>query len=409
MPVQETAEPYTLKVPLAENLQKLPTYVFAELDEMKAKARARGVDLIDLGIGNPDVPTPEPIRKAIQEAAGKPENYHYPPFKGKQSFREAVANWMQKRYGVDINPETEVQALIGSKEGLGHLSFAYLNPGDVSLVPSPYYPVHSRATWLAGGVVHHLPLKEENNFLPDLDSIPADVLKKAKLLFLNFPNNPTAACADLDFYTKAVAFAKQHNLVLISDLAYSEICFDGYHPPSIFQVPGAKDVAIEFHSFSKSFSMAGCRVGFACGNAQIIKALYSRKTNLDYGVSGILQDRATYALTQGEQFLPEIIKVYQERRDVVVEGMNSLGWNIPKPKATMYVWLPVPERFKTSNAESKSKAFCQHLMDETGVVITPGVAFGDEGDQYFRISLVAPKEVLAQAIERMREKGIRYA
>ncbi len=391
-----------LKAP-ARRLTKLPTYVFAELDELKEAARKRGADLIDLGMGNPDRPTPPSIIKAIQEAVANPANHGYPLFKGKPEFRDAVADWMKRRYQVDINPMNEVQPLIGSKEGLAHLTFAYIDAGDYSIVPSPYYPVHSRATWIADGNVHHLSLTPENNFLPDIDSIPQEVSEKAKLFFVNFPNNPTAACADLPFYEKLVAYCRKYGIVLVSDLAYGEIGYDGYKPPSIFNVPGAKDIAVEYHSFSKSFNMAGWRAGFAVGNAEIIKSLYSLKTNLDYGLSSSIQDGCIHALTHAETFLPEIVSTYQERRDVVVEGFRSLGWQVEKPKATMYVWLSIPTSFKDS------KTWIRHLIDTADVVVTPGIAFGDAGDRYFRVSLVSPKETLQRAIDRLAEKGIRYA
>ncbi len=389
--------------PPARRLSKLPTYVFAELDELKEAARQRGADLIDLGMGNPDRPIPAPIVKAIQEGIGNPANHGYPLFKGKQAFREAVVSWMKRRYGVDINIADEIQPLIGSKEGLAHLTFAYIDEGDVSLVPSPYYPVHSRATWIASGQVHHLPMTAENHFLPELDKIPDEVSKKAKLFFCSFPNNPTAACADLAFFQKAVDYCRQWGIVLVSDLAYGEIGYDGYKPPSIFQVPGAKDVAVEFHSFSKSFNMAGCRIGFAVGNKQVIKALYSLKTNLDYGVSSALQDGATYALNHAEEFLPEIVATYQARRDAVVAGFRKLGWKIDQPpKATLYVWLPIPKRFEDS------KAWIRYVMDHADVVLTPGIAFGQEGDRYFRVSLVSPVETLEAALARLEKAGIRY-
>lgn len=387
----------------ARRLSKLPTYVFAELDVLKEQARQRGADLIDLGMGNPDQPTPAAIVKAIQDGVGNPANHGYPNFRGKLEFRQAIAGWMQRRYGVAVDPETEVQPLIGSKEGLAHLTFAYIDEGDYSLVPAPYYPVHSRATWLASGEVYHLPLTADNQFLPDLDAIPAEVLQKAKLIFVNYPNNPTAAIADQAFYEKLVAFCKQHGIILVSDLAYGEIAFDGYQPPSILNIPGAKDIAVEFHSFSKSFNMAGWRIGFAVGNAEVIKALYSLKTNLDYGVASALQDGATYALNHAETFLPTIVSTYQERRDVVVEGFRRLGWIIDTPpKASMYVWLPIPAGF------ADSKAWCRHLIDTADVVITPGIAFGEAGDRYFRVSLVSSKEILQKAIDRLAERGIRY-
>lgn len=397
-----TQELQTVQTQLSPSFGKLPTYVFAELDELKEQARARGADLIDLGMGNPDLPTPTPILKAIQDGVMNPKNHGYPQFKGKPEFREAISGWMKRRYNVDIDPNTEIQPLIGSKEGLAHLSFAYIGKDDVSLVPSPYYPVHSRATWLAGGNVHHLPLTPENNFLPDLDSIPTEVLRKAKLFFVNYPNNPTAAIADEEFYKKLVDFCNLNNIVLVSDLAYGEICYDGYRPPSIFNVEGAKHCALEFHSFSKSFNMAGWRVGFAVGNAQLIKNLYSVKTNLDYGVASAIQDGAAHALNHGEEFLPEIISTYQARRDVVVEGFKKLGWDVETPKATLYVWMPIPERFENS------KDFCKHLIDTADVVITPGIAFGDAGDRFFRVSLVSDIDTLKKAMKRLEDKGISY-
>lgn len=391
-----------LKAP-ARRLTKLPTYVFAELDELKEAARQRGADLIDLGMGNPDQPTPAPIMQAIQQGVANPANHGYPNFKGKPEFRQAVADWMHRRYGVEINPADEVQPLIGSKEGLAHLSLAYIDAGDISLVPSPYYPVHSRATWIADGEVYHLPLTPENNFLPDLDSIPDAVSQRAKLFFVSYPNNPTAAVADLTFYEKLVAYCKQWGIILVSDLAYSEITFDGYRPPSIFNVPGAKDIAIEFHSFSKSFNMAGWRAAFAVGNRDIIKALYSIKTNLDYGLASSIQDGGIYALNHGEEFLPQIVSMYQERRDVLVKGFRSLGWDVEPTKATLYIWLPIPASFENS------RAWCRYLIDQADVVITPGIAFGEAGDRYFRVSLVSPKETLQKAIDRLAERGIRYS
>lgn len=393
---EQTVEP-------SSRLKKLPVYVFAQLDEMKAAARSRGIQLIDLGMGNPDCPTPTPIIKAILAAVADPKNHGYPNFKGKPEFRQAVADWMSRRYNVAVNPESEVLALIGSKEGLAHLAFAYIDTNDYSLVPTPYYPVHARATWLAGGLVHHLPLRPENRFLPDLSAIPEEIARKAKLIFINYPNNPTGAVADMAFFEELVAFCRKFNIVLVNDLAYAEICFEGYRPPSILSVPGAKSVAIEFHSFTKSFNMAGWRAGFAVGNAQVIKNLHDLKTNVDYGLSPAIQEGAIHALRHGEEFLPEIIQTYQERRDVLIEGFQSLGWPTVKVQGTLYIWLPIPARFKDS------QTWCQYLMDTAGVVITPGHAFGEGGEGYFRISLVSPKETLKEAIERLRQHNIRFS
>ncbi|MEB3286456.1 MAG: aminotransferase class I/II-fold pyridoxal phosphate-dependent enzyme [Vampirovibrionales bacterium] len=393
---------------LSARLDKLPTYVFAELDELKARARARGADLIDLGMGNPDMATPSLVVEAIQKGVQNPENHRYPNLKGKPEYRQAVARWMERRFGVkDIDPETEVQALIGSKEGLAHLSFAYINNGDVTITPSLYYPVHSRATWLSGGDVHHLPMSAERGFIPDLKNIPDEIARRAKLFIVSYPNNPTTALANEAFYSELVAYCKKYGIILVSDLAYSEIAFDGYKPLSIFNIPGAKEIAVEFHSFSKTFNMAGWRVGFAVGNAQIIKSLYSIKTNLDYGISSAIQDGAIAALDHSQTLVPPIVKEYQERRDILVEGFRALGWPIETPSpATIYMWLPIP---KNNPAVTDSKSWVKYLLDTADVVVTPGIAFGSDGDQYFRVSLVSPKAVLHQALDRLKEKGIRYS
>jgi LL-diaminopimelate aminotransferase len=390
-----------LNVSVSPRLSNLPMYVFAELDVFKAEARARGHEVIDLGIGSPDQPTPQPIIEAAQKAIANPKNHGYPQFNGKPEFRMAVAEWMKKRYNVDIDYKNEALPLIGSKEGIFHLTLAYTDPGDVNIVPDPYYPVHSRATWLAGGDVYHTPLKAENNFLVDLDSIPIDIAQKAKMIFVNYPNNPTTACAPIEFYEKLVDYCLKYQLILVSDLAYGEIGFDGYRPPSIFNVPDAKNVAIEFHSCSKSFSMAGWRAGFAIGNADLVKGLFSFKTNCDYGLSSFVQDATVAALNLDPSYLLEINKNYQRRRDLVVDGFNSMGWNIEKPKATMYVWFPVPEGYD-------SKSWIKYVLDETGVCLTPGIAFGEHSDGYFRISLVQSEAKLTEAIERLQKHNISF-
>jgi LL-diaminopimelate aminotransferase len=309
---------------------------------------------------------------------------------------------MQQRYNVSVDPETEVQPLIGSKEGLAHLTFAYVTQGDKTIVPTPYYPVHGRASILAGGEPYFIPLLAKNNFLPDLDSIPVEVTEKAKLFFVNYPNNPTAAVADLVFYEKLVAYCKKYKIVLVSDLAYGEVGFDGYKPPSVLNVPGAKEVAVEFHSFSKTFNMAGWRCGFAVGNAGVIKNLYAMKTNMDYGLCSAIQDGAIYALTHASEFIPTVCDTYQKRRDIAVEGFKKLGWPVNTPNATMYVWLKVPSGYT-------SKAWTEYLLESTGVVVTPGHAFGDGGEGYFRISLVHPESLIQDALNRLTEKGIRFS
>lgn len=391
----------TLTIPVSPRLANLPMYVFAELDIFKDEVRKKGVDVIDLGIGSPDRPTPKPIIEAIQKAVTNSKYHGYPPFKGIPEFRSAVSEWVKERYNIDINPDNEVQPLLGSKEGLAHLSLAYTDVGDINIVPDPYYPVHSRGTWLAGGNVYHTPLKAENNFLLDLDSIPVDVAEKAKMIFVNYPNNPTSACATLEFYSKLVDYCLKYNILLVSDLAYGEICFDGYRPPSIFNIPKAKDIAIEFHSCSKSFNMAGWRTGFAIGNSEIIHSLHSVKTNMDYGLSAFLQEAAIAAFKMDKSYLNEIINGYQKRRDLIVDGFNSMGWSIEKPKATMYVWLPVPKGYD-------SKTWVKNVLDKTGVCLTPGMAFGTMSDGYFRISLVQSDDKLIEAINRLKKHNIHF-
>ena len=386
----------------SQKLLNLPTYVFAELDEWKEEAKAKGMDLIDLGIGNPDGCTPEPVLKAAIESIKNPKNHGYPSFKGKEELREGIAQWLYKRHGIIMDPKDEIQTLIGAKEGLAHLAMAYTDPGDINIVPDPYYPVLSRGTWLANGDVYHIKLEEKNNFLPDLKAIPEEVAQKAKIFFANYPNNPTAGVATKEFFRELVDYCKKYNILLCSDLAYSEIVFDGYKPPSIFEIEGAKDIAIEFYSFSKSYNMAGWRIGFAVGNKEFVKTLYAMKTNLDYGTSSIIQDAAIAALNLPDDQCCNISGNYQRRRDFMVEGFNKLGWNVKKTQATMYLWLQVPQGYD-------SKTWCKMVLDKTGVVFTPGIAFGKYSDNYFRASLVAPDNRLMEALDRLEKAGIKYS
>lgn len=386
----------------SKKLINLPKYIFAELDDWKEEAREKGVDIIDLGIGNPDGCTPEPIVQAAVNSMKNPKNHGYPDFKGKQILREGIAQWLYKRHGINIDPKEEIQTLIGAKEGLAHLSMAYTDPGDINIVPDPYYPVLSRGTWISSGEVYHIKLEEKNNFLPDLKAIPEDIAQKAKMLFLNYPNNPTAGVATKEFFKEAIDFCKKNNILLVSDLAYSEIVFDSYRPPSIFEIEGAKDIAIEFYSFSKSYNMAGWRIGFAVGNKEFIKNLYAMKTNIDYGTCSIIQDAAIAALNMPECECCDISGNYQRRRDFMAEGFKKLGWNARKTQATMYFWLKVPQG-------QDSKSWCKMVLDKTGVVFTPGIAFGSHSDGYFRMSLVAPDERLYEALDRLEKAGIRYS
>jgi LL-diaminopimelate aminotransferase len=382
-------------------LTDLPTYVFAWLDELKAAARARGADLIDLGMGNPDQPTPKPIVDAIAAAYADPRNHGYPPFDGTPQFRRAVANYMKQRFGVDVDPVSEVLCLSGAKEGIAHATMAFADDTTVSLVPDIYYPVHGRSTGLVGGQMHLMPLRAERGFLPDLRAIPKDVLQRARLMVLNYPHNPTGAVAPLELYEEAVTLCSKYGVLLISDLAYSELTFDGTVAPSALQVAGAKDVTLEFHSFSKTFNMAGSRIGFAVGGAKLIHALHAVRTNMGYGTPTPIQAGAAFALDHVRELERPVVARYQERRDALLEGFRSLGWQADKPRGTMFVWLPIPAGFT-------AQRWTEHLIDKAGVVVSPGNAFGPGGEGFFRVSLIADKPVLAEAIERLRRAGIRY-
>lgn len=386
---------------LVERLAALPQYVFTWLDDLKAAARARGADLLDLGIGNPDQPTPPEVLEAISAAFRDPRSHGYPPFRGTPRFRDAVARFMRARFGVEVNAEREVLCLSGAKEGIAQVTLAFVDDGGISLVPDVYYPVHARATGMAGGRVHPLPLRPENGYLPDLGAVPEEVAARARLLILNYPHNPTGATATLDFFAEAVAFCARHGIVLVSDLAYSELTYDGYTAPSVLQVPGAREVAVEMHSFSKSFSMAGSRIGFAVGNADLLEALYAVRMNMGYGTPAFVQEGAATALDRADELVPPLVEVYRERRDAAVEGFRSLGWPVEPPRGSMFLWMRVPAGFT-------SQAWTEHLVDAAGVVVTPGNAFGPGGEGFFRVSLVAPPARLREAVERLRRAGIRY-
>jgi LL-diaminopimelate aminotransferase len=384
-----------------QRITGLPTYVFTWLDELKASARARGIDLLDLGIGNPDLPTPRPVVEAIARACGDPSTHGYPPFRGTPRFLSAAAEFMRRRFGVEVDPEREVLCLSGAKEGMAQLGLAFIDEAGVTLLPDVYYPVHGRATGMAGGRLHPLPIRAEGGYLPDLDAVPEEVLRRARLLILNYPHNPTGATATPEFFARAVALCARHGIVLVSDLAYSEITFDGYVAPSVLQATGAREVAVELHSLSKSFSMAGSRIGFAVGGAPLIEALYAVRMNMGYGTPAYIQEGAAVALEHAETLAPPVAARYRERRDVLVEGFRSLGWEVPVPRAAMFLWLRVPPGFT-------STTWTVHLLESTGVVVTPGVAFGPGGEGYFRVSLVGEPERLLSAVERLRRAGIRF-
>jgi len=382
-------------------LTDLPEYVFSWLDALKADARRRGADLIDLGMGNPDQPTPAPIIDAIAAAFHDSRTHGYPPFRGTAPFRQAVASFMQRRFAVDVDPEHEALCLSGAKEGIAHATMAFADETTVSLVPDIYYPVHGRATGLVGGQTHLLPLRAERGFLPNLGAIPADVLRRARILILNYPHNPTGATAPLDLYAEAVSLCKRYGILLLSDLAYSELTFDGLVAPSALQVPGAKDVTIEFHSFSKTFNMAGSRIGFAVGSRHLIDTLNAIRTNMGYGTPVAIQTGAAYALDHFRELEAPTVARYGARRHTLIEGFRSLGWTPEPARATMFLWLPVPAAFTAQD-------WTKHLIDKAGVVVTPGNAFGPGGNRFFRVSLIADEPVLETAIARMRDAGIRY-
>lgn len=387
-----------IKIDKADRLKQLPPYLFAELDRKKDEVKSRGVDVIDLGVGDPDQPTPQHIIDKLIEAAQDPKYHTYPSYSGMNNFREAVSQWYKKRANVSLDPVKEVVSLIGSKEGIAHIPLAFINSGDVVLVPSPAYPVYKTATLFAGGVPYEMPLLKENNFLPDLNAIPADMLVKAKMMFINYPNNPTAAPATPEFFTEVVDFANQHNIMICHDFAYSEMVFDGYEPPSFLETPGAMEVGIEFHSLSKTYNMTGWRIGWAAGNADIIGGLGQIKSNIDSGIFEAIQMAGIEAMRDDAAWLNKMRTLYTERRDVVMAGLKKLGLKADVPKATFYVWVEVPEGYTSASCVT-------HLLEKAGIVTIPGSGFGGPGEGYFRIALTVSKERLQEAIERIEEVG----
>jgi LL-diaminopimelate aminotransferase len=376
----------------ARRVASLPPYVFAELDRKIAQKRAAGIDLISLGIGDPDTPTPRHIVEALQEAAEDPATHQYPSYYGMPGLRQAIAGWTRERFGVEVDPDSEVQPLIGSKEGIAHLPVAVVDPGDEVLVPDPGYPVYGVGTLLAGGVSVSMPLTAEDGFLPDFASAP--VSKATKLLWLNYPSNPTAAVADLSFFEDAVTFAREHDLLIAHDAAYSELTYDGFTAPSVLQVPGGKDVAVEFGSLSKTYNMTGWRVGWVAGNADVVGALATVKTNIDSGIFNAIQRAAVAALTGPQGVVDEMRAVYQKRRDIVVETLNALGWELEPPRGSIYVWLPTKDGMSSGE-------FCELLLEDARVVLSPGSGYGAGGEGYARISLTVPDDRLAEAMSRI--------
>ncbi|MGE5656103.1 MAG: aspartate aminotransferase [Actinomycetota bacterium] len=385
----------------ADRLQALPPYVFARLDELKAHAREQGLDLIDLGMGNPDGATPKPIVQAAIAAVQNPANHGYPPFEGTASFRRTITNWYNRRYNVELNPDSEALPLLGSKEGLTHLALAYLNPGDLVLVPSPSYPPHFRGPLIAGAKVHSIILKPENDWVIDLATIPDSVAEQAKILYFNYPSNPTGATAPREFFKDIVEFAHKYQILLVHDLCYAELAFDGYQPTSLLEVPGGKEIGVEFHTLSKTYNMAGWRVGFVVGNSRVIQGLRTLKTNLDYGLFAALQSASETALQLPDSYLLEVQERYRIRRDFLANGLAELGWKVPKPLATMYLWVPCPRG-------TTSTDFALDVLQQTGVVLTPGNAFGPGGEGYVRISLIADCDRLGEALQRLKQANFHY-
>lgn len=389
----------SVTVAFAERLTKLPPYLFAAIDEMKAEAVRAGKDVINLGVGDPDLPTPKHIIDRLCETAYDPANHQYPSYTGMTGFRESMAAYYRKTRNVELNPATEVLTLIGSKEGVGHLPFAFINPGDTVLVPDPGYPVYSAGTTLAGGESYLMPLIRENGFVPDLDAIPADVARKAKMMFINYPNNPTAAVCDASFFRKVVEFAREYNIIVIHDAAYADVSFGGYRAESFLETPGAKDVGIELYSLSKTYNMTGWRIAAALGNANIIRGLGQVKTNLDSGAFQPIQYAGMTALDADQSCVAENNRIYEERHQVLVGGLKKLGWDVEMPKASFYVWIRVPERIRSMD-------MTRLLIKEAAVVTTPGNGFGQYGEGYIRMTVTSPKERLAEAVERIAKVQI---
>jgi LL-diaminopimelate aminotransferase len=383
------------KLERAKRIKELPPYLFAEIDRKKKEALAKGVDLIDLGIGDPDIPTPLPIIEKLKEAAHKPDNHRYPSSAGMLAYRQAVSDWYQRRFSVKLDPANEVISLIGSKEGIANMAVAFVDPGDLVLVTDPGYPVYQIGTQFNGGKVHYLPLRKENHFLPDLKAIPKDVVDQAKMLWFGYPNNPTAAVAEKEFFQEIIEFAHRNKIILCHDAAYTEISFDGYRPMSLLQVDGAKEVGIEFHSLSKTFNMTGWRLGMAVGNANLVGGLAQVKSNIDSGAFQAVQEAGIEALQRAEELIEPTRKIYEERRDVLVSALHAAGLECEKPKATFYVWVPVPKGYTSAQLATR-------LLEEAGIISTPGNGFGASGEGYIRFTLCVAKERLKEVVDRIK-------
>ena len=386
-----------MKIEFSKRLKNLPPYLFVEIDKAKREARKRGRDLIDLGIGDPDLPTPGNIIEKLYQASKDPRNHKYALDQGMPVLRQAIADWYKRRFNVDLNPETQILPLIGSKEGIAHMPLAFVNRGEYVLSPNPSYPPYRGSAILSDGKVQDMPLLEKNNFLPDFKKIPLPARKKAKLMFLNYPNNPTGAIADAEFYRKAIDFASKYNIIIAHDAAYSEMSYDGYKPMSFLEVEGAKDTGVEFHSLSKTYNMTGWRIGWVCGNAQVVSGIAKVKSNIDSGIFSAIQIAGLEALSGPQEHIQKMRAIYQERRDVLCAGLKSIGWNFLKPEAAFYVWVSVPKGYD-------SRGFAALLLEKCDIVVTPGVGFGKCGEGYIRFALTVSKERVQEAMERIQKR-----
>ncbi len=397
---RDKMEKEKITVEPARKLNQLPPYLFGAIDVLKKEAYRKKLDVIDLGMGNPDMPTPGHIVERLCDTVkNHPKTHRYPQAKGMPKFRKTVADWYSKRCDVSINPENEALALIGSKEGIAHICMAYLNDSDVALVTNPCYPVHRNGIILAGGVPYDMPINENNNYIPVLEDIPKEVADKAKLMFINYPNNPTTAVVESGFFRKVIEFAKSHNILVCHDYAYSDITYDGYSAPSFMQTEGAKDVGIEFHSLSKTYNMAGWRVGFCVGGKEFLKPLEKIKSYLDYGVFTALQLSAVKALNGPQKCVSKTVREYRRRQNKLVEGLNKVGWDASLPAATMYLWLPLPGKFK----DMGSLEFAELLIEETGIAVAPGIGFGSYGEGFVRMATVTHFQRFHDALLRLKE------
>jgi len=385
---------------LAKRIEKLPPYLFAEISRKIAEKRAQGMDVVSFAVGDPDIPTPSHVVDALCQAARDPANHRYPETDGLPDLRRAIARWYEQRFDVSLDPDREVLPLIGSKEGIGHIALCFIDPGDLALVPDPGYPVYSVGTMFAGGDCYFMPLTEENDFLPDLEAIPEAVARRAKLMWISYPNNPTGAVAELDFFEQVVRFAKKHGIAVCHDAPYTEVAFDGYRPLSFLQAAGARDVGVEFHSFSKSYNMTGWRIGMVVGNATMVDALMRVKSNLDSGIPQSIQRMAIAALDGPQDCIAEHNAIYQRRRDRLVAALARMGLGVRPPKASLYLWARLPEG-------RTSVEFASRLLDDIGVVVTPGIGYGPHGEGYVRLSLTIPDERMEEGLQRLA--GWRFA